>query len=327
MKQHIFSSLISITKGLHRDLKTEQEYRSLNLNNKQNLQFKAAPNFEIVFKRALSEKKKYYKSIIDIEANCKFNDLINGFPKNAVIEENLFNYNLFHTEYHQNLINTNNYINKHSLTRNSIDEDNVFIIHYLKANMIWIYIELQDRYSQYSNEEILSTEEIYKHYFNENLTELEIIPAERIVASIKPKKEIINFIAIQDDLLKHRTQKDNILPYNTIVQNPKSMARAEEMMFEAGIIDKDYNFMDNIKAKNKSVLGVLYFLFINKDYFNKATYKPFKKIKNPDIVRFLNHRYNTDARKQFKTFEKNDNDRNELISNEYILKNLPNQIR
>jgi len=326
MKQNIFSSLISITKGLHRDLRTEQEYRSLNLNNKQNLQFKTTPNFEIVFQRALGEKRKYYKSNIDIEANNKFNDLIKGFPNNAVLEENLFKYNSFYSEYHQNLININNYINKHSLTRNNIDNDNVFIIHYLKANVIWLYIELQDRFAKFGNEEILSIEEIYKYYFNETLNELEIIPSEGVTLTLVPKKEVFIFKAIQDDLT-HRTQKDNILPYNAIVHNPKTLARAEEMMFEARIIDKDYNFVDNIKAKNKSVLGVLYYLFIIKEYFNKATYIPFKKIKNPDIVRFLNHRYNTDARKQFKTFEKKDNERNELISTEYILKNLPNQIR
>ncbi|RXP54560.1 hypothetical protein EC396_09265 [Lutibacter sp. HS1-25] len=189
MIQHIFSSLISITKGLHKDLRTEQEYRSLNLNNKQNLQYKAKPNFEIVFKRALGEKNKYYKNLIDIAANEKFNVLIKDFPNNAVPEENTFVYNSIYAEYHQNLININNYIDKHSFTKNNITNDNTFVIQYLKVNMIWLYTELQDRFAKFGNEEILSTEEIYKHYFNEDITELEIIPAKKLETTIQLKKE------------------------------------------------------------------------------------------------------------------------------------------
>ena len=98
-------------------------------------------------------------------------------------------------------------------------------------------------------------------------------------------------------------------------------------MFEAGIIDKDYNFISNVSRSNKSILGIIYFLFIQKGYFNLIKTEPFKKIKSTDIIKFLNNRYNTDARKQFKNFENDSEKRNELINNEYLLQNLPNKIR
>jgi len=192
--------------------------------------------------------------------------------------------------------------------------------------MIWLFLELQQRFSKYGEEEVMEIEEVYQYLFDEKLEEIEIKPSEvgKINKETKEPKKI--FTSIKDDL-SHRSPQDKVMQYQDIVKDSMNFARAEEIMFEADIIDNDYNFKADTSKSNKSVLGIIYFLFIEKGYFNSVKTNPFKKIKSPDIVRFLNHRYNTDARKQFKTFENDSDKRNELIDMNYILKNLPNKIR
>jgi hypothetical protein len=329
MIKNIFTSLLSITKGIHKDSTSERAYTELNKKLKINISYKTTPLFSINFtERDLGSKRKYYKKLIDNETSLKFNKLIDSFPDNAIEHEHIFNYQVLFTEYLQNLIEIGKYIDTHNFTRESIQEENTFVIQYLKTNMIWLFLELQERYAKFGQEDFdyLSLEEIYKYYFNEVLNELEIIPFSKKETVILPKEEISPFRPISNDL-PQRPIKKNILKYDDIVKDSKSFSKAEQLMFEADIIDKDYNFVYNAAKKNKSILGILYFLFIQKDYFNPIKTDPFKKIENTDIVKFLNNRYNTDARKQFKIFENDAEKRNELINNEYFFQNLPNKIR
>lgn len=327
MTTDIFASLVSITKGLHKDKRTEREFRELNTKLQYSPQYKAAPVYTIEFaERAIGDKRKYFKKLIDIESNNKFNLLIESFPENATNEECVFNYYKLYNEFKQHLIVIKKYIDKYNHQKTNISNQDTFIIQYLKVNSIWLFLELQERYAKYGDEDVFSIEEMYQYFFDEKVDELEIKPSELGKPKNEPLQTKPTFKAIESDL-PHRQTKEKVIAYNQIVQHSKSLARAEEMMFEADIIDKDYNFISNTKRKNKSVLGILYFLFIEKDYFNKVRTDPFKRIKSTDVVRFLNHRYNTDARKQFKTFENNDAERNALISAEYILKNIPNKIR
>ena len=327
MINDIYASLISITEGIHKDKRNERDYKDLNNKLKNSIAYKTPPLFTISFaEKDFGAKRKYYKKLIDNETCNKFNDLIDSFPENAIEHEHIFNYQKIFDQYKHHLRNVDNYIKKYNFHRKNIQEENTFVIQYLKTNMIWLYLELQERFAEYGEEDRFTVEEIYKYYFNEIIKEIEIIPNTKTEAIISPKKEVPIFIPISNDLT-HRPLKTNIMRYDIIVKESKSLSRAEQMMFEAGIIDKDYNFISNVSRSNKSILGIIYFLFIQKGYFNPIKTNPFKKIKSTDIVRFLNNRYNTDARKQFKNFENDSEKRNELINIEYILQNLPNKIR
>lgn len=327
MINDIYASLISITKGIHKDTRNERDYKELNNNFKNSVAYKTPPLFTISFtEKDFGAKRKYYKKLIDIETCNKFNKLIDSFPENAIEHEHIFNYQKIFEQYKHHLKNVDNYIKKYNFHRVNIQEENTFVIQYLKTNMIWLYLELQERFAEYGEEDRFTVEEIYKYYFNEIIKEIEIIPNTKTEAIISPKKEVPIFIPISNDLT-HRPIKTNIMSYDIIVKESKSLSRAEQMMFEAGIIDKDYNFISNVSRSNKSILGIIYFLFIQKGYFNPIKTEPFKKIKSTDIIKFLNNRYNTDARKQFKNFENDSEKRNELINIEYILQNLPNKIR
>ena len=327
MINDIYASLISITEGIHKDTRNERDYKELNNKFQKSIAYKTPPLFTISFaEKDFGAKRKYYKKLIDIETCNKFNELIDSFPENAIEHEHIFNYQKIFNQYKQHLQNVDNYIKKYNFHRENIQEENTFVIQYLKTNMIWLFLELQERFAEYGEEDRFTVEEIYKYYFNEIIKEIEIIPNTKTETIILPKKEIPIFIPISNDLT-HRPLKTNIMSYDIIVKESKSLSRAEQMMFEAGIIDKDYNFISNVSRSNKSILGIIYFLFIQKGYFNPIKTEPFKKIKSTDIIKFLNNRYNTDARKQFKNFENDSEKRNELINIEYILQNLPNKIR
>lgn len=327
MINDIYASLISITEGIHKDTRNERDYKELNNDFKNSIAYKTPPLFIISFaEKDFGAKRKYYKKLIDNETCNKFNVLIDSFPENAIEHEHIFNYQKIFNQYKQHLQNVDNYIKKYNSHRENILEENTFVIQYLKTNMIWLFLELQERYSKFGKEDNLTIEEVYKYYFNEIIKEIEIIPNAKTEVKIEPEKEKPVFTPISNDL-PHRPLNNNVLSYNIIIKDSKSFCRAEQMMFEADIIDKDYNFISNITKKNKSILGILYFLFIQKGYFNPIKTEPFKKIKSTDIVRFLNNRYNTDARKQFKNFENDSGKRNELINIEFILQNLPNKIR
>ncbi|MCX7547763.1 hypothetical protein OS188_07350 [Xanthomarina sp. F1114] len=327
MATDVFESLTSITKGLHRDNRTERDYKELYQSLNTDALYKAAPLFTIEFaEKPFGAKRKYYKAVIDNQAVSNFNNLIEDFPENTIEQEYKFNYQQLYNRYKHYLIDVKSYIDKHNLSRVTLSNENTYIIQYLKANMIWLFMELQERFSKYGNEDEMSIEEVYKYYFNEELNELEIKPSEIGKTTIQPKQIENAFTAIEDDL-PHRTVKGNVLSYSQIVKYPRSLSRAEEMMFEFGIIDKNYDFIENKAKSNKTVLGAIYFLFIQKQYFNDIKMNPFKKIKPIDIVRFLNNRYNTNARKQLKILEGDDEKRNAIINSDYLLKNLPNQIR
>ena len=62
MIKDIFTSLLSITKGIHKDSTTERAYTELNKKLKINASYKTTPLFSINFtERDLGSKRKYYK--------------------------------------------------------------------------------------------------------------------------------------------------------------------------------------------------------------------------------------------------------------------------
>ena len=77
---NIFSSLVSITQGLHRDRRSEREYQILLPDVKLN-PIAANGAFEISFKRPLSSKKEYYQKLIFNQTENEILSFINDFPK------------------------------------------------------------------------------------------------------------------------------------------------------------------------------------------------------------------------------------------------------
>lgn len=165
MKGNVFASLVSITNGLHRDDRSEREFNILNSELKE---LPKADNavFKVNFKRPLNSKKEYYFKLISNDTETELAALKSQFPKDATEPENKYNYAVQFNKFNKYLKDIANYIKKQSIS-NDLGNDTDYIINYLKASAIRLYIELQEQYGQFSETALFSIQEIAEKYFND----------------------------------------------------------------------------------------------------------------------------------------------------------------
>lgn len=162
---NIFSSLVSITQGLHRDRRSEREYQNLLPDIKLN---PIAENgaFEISFKRPLSSKKGYYQKRIFNQTENEILSFITEFPQNATLHENKYTFTTLSNKFDKYLKDIAAYIHKRPLT-GDVNSDYNYILNYLKVSAIRLYVELQEQYGQFSEHSLFTIPEIAEKYFND----------------------------------------------------------------------------------------------------------------------------------------------------------------
>ncbi|MEM0518972.1 MULTISPECIES: DUF6617 family protein [Aequorivita] len=165
MSGNIFSSLVSITRGIHRDNKTEHEYTLL-LTHIDKVSLASNAAFEIKFKRPLNSKKEYYQQVIRNETEKIIQSFLEEFPSNAIMEENKFAYGIFENKFTKYLQDIAYYIENRQIDDDLRTDDN-YIIHYLKISALRLYAELQEQYGQYSTNPAYTIPELAEKYFND----------------------------------------------------------------------------------------------------------------------------------------------------------------
>ena len=165
MKGNVFASLVSITNGLHRDNRSEREFNFLDSELKE---LPKADNavFKVNFKRPLNSKKEYYFKLISNDTETELAALKSEFPTDAGEPESKYRYTRQFNKYDKYLKDIANYIKKQSVS-NDLGNDTDYIINYLKASAIHLYIELQEQYGQFSDTGLFSIQEIAEKYFND----------------------------------------------------------------------------------------------------------------------------------------------------------------
>ncbi len=189
MKGNVFASLVSITNGLHRDNRSEREFNFLNSELKETPKADNAV-FKVNFKRPLSSKKEYYFKLISNDTETELAALKSQFPKDATEPENKYNYTVQFNKFNKYLKDISNYIKKQSIS-NDLGNDTDYIINYLKASAIRLYIELQEQYGQFSDTALFSIQEIAEKYFNDTDFDTSIfvkLEADKKEVVIKPSK-------------------------------------------------------------------------------------------------------------------------------------------
>jgi hypothetical protein len=163
---NIFSNLVSITKGLHRDHRSEREYQILLPDIKLD---SIATNgiFKLNFKRPLSSKKQYYQKLIFNQTETEILSFVTDFPQNATIYENKYTYTVLSNKFDKYLNDIAKYVGDRAITDDLGNDDN-YIIHYLKVSAIRLYVELQEQYGQYSEHDLFTIPEIAEKYFNDS---------------------------------------------------------------------------------------------------------------------------------------------------------------
>lgn len=126
------------------------------------------------------------------------------------------------------------------------------------------------------------------------------------------------FTPILDD---NRPSKKGVCSFHDLIKNPQRFASFEEKLFQNDYITAKYAYCGKQGYKNQ--LAIIYHLIIEKKYFNNFNDSDKKKVANRDIVKFLNHRYDVDIDKQFRSFKNKPEERAKFIESEYWLSQIP----
>ena len=307
------------------------------LNDLQKVHYQFQPLYELSFSKALNSKRKYYKVLIDTRAIAYLNSLHQSVADG--INENAKKYHVhiaLTRTIHAMLNDIAKVIKERDYSPEQYDpkygklpddtqlSDEAYILDYLKHSVVRIFLEIQDTYPELLKNEKLEEEDVYLKYFNHiapNPTL--IVEAERIATATplkftETREKQPPFVPVAYDF---RDTAKGVLPYETIVKTPTRFTHFEEKLFEQGYITNQYEFTAKQGMRNE--LAIIYHHLINKGYFNKKRFPGNKEIKDLDIRKFLDHRYNTDIDKQFRNYRKEPDKIAAFVDAHHWLYNLP----
>jgi hypothetical protein len=177
--------------------------------------------------------------------------------------------------------------------------EETYIFQYLKTELIALYLNIQEAFKEYLNEEIKDEAWIYLVYFGEAVPKKPLLKsAEAIVLPLKPAKEktTIGFRPVKNDIRPILLSKADY----SIIKYPDRFAAVEEQLVEYDIIDDSYHFIKNKKQSNHTLLAAVYRELIDKNYFRRNIIGSAKKYTDNDIRKYLDERYGTDTSQQFR---------------------------
>jgi hypothetical protein len=293
--------------------------------------------YEIDFQRPFNHKTKYYNKLIINEANSYCNKIINlvNEDKNTKLQKYWINdtlNNKMQTRLKDigKIIKDKDYqliyINprKTSFNIDSEHKTNTYIIQLLKQALVKVYLEIQEAFKSLLANYPEIEDDLYTQFLFESIPEhsflkeapkvINIESSEAAPRGTKPSE----FKPIVDDI---RDIEKGVASYHFIIRNPQRFASFEEKLFANGYLNMDYSFTGKHGYKNE--LAKIYNIIIEKGYFNKFNDSTKKHFKTSDISKFLNHRYNTDVDKQFRTFIHNKEEIAGFTEKHSWLYNLP----
>lgn len=246
MARDLFSKLVSVGYGLHKDDRSSNQYQQEFQKLSNEIKYKKTSNYKTEISNPIAIKEKYYFKLIAKESCKIYNSIIEGFHPQAEHPELHFTYTIFHNRLEQYLTDINNYIQSRNLNNNDTK-----IINFLKVNAIILFMELQDNFIKYSSKDYISIEQVYEYYFNVQLPEINEITK---VCSTEDKTKIL--------LKKERKSAKPKLSFGYKNRETESLYIAlKSLQFRIDLIDETH-----------STIKQFYELLISKD-FTKINYK------------------------------------------------------
>jgi hypothetical protein len=270
------------------------------------------PIYQLDFKKPLSPIRKYYHKLITNFTIKLFNEIVNESKFDKLEEEYQYSFHVLE----KNIKQYFSYIREHIINYNLTEElyntpskekiaDESYVTHLIKFNCIMLYLELQDRFQNHINIDALTLEEIFELLlFEEAPKKLIIInyDGDEIQYVQKAAAKGKGFNKIMGDL-EHRSLNTSVLNYDQLINKKELFATLEYKLFEEGIIDVKFDFIN--KRGNKQILTAFILKLYYKSYFYDKTFKPLKDIPEREITKFFAHRYgnNSDTDKEFRNFK------------------------
>lgn len=291
---------------------TDQKYQQLQQTvSKEN--YAQQPLYDLSFPKALTAKRKYYHALIDNEAR-RYINAIHSIVKDASNENErkYWIHNTLTRKLKDQFSEAAKAINKNQFYFSAIDDknqtqsqkDNAYIVQLLKYELIRIYLEIQDSYSIYIQDEALTEADLLSIYFqNEEAPEKSFIVKAPDYNLPKAKEglitqEDVKFQPIKADI---REVPKGVLKYTDLIANSDKFAAFETELFHQGLINQQYEFAK--KHGQVSELAAAYHVLIKKKYFNQFFFPGRKKVTDLHIRKFLNHRYKANIDKEFRNFK------------------------
>ena len=282
------------------------------------------PLYEVAFPKPLTAKTRYYKALIDNEAMAFLNKMEAALANAINNNEKKFHIHTALTKKLKGLLtDTQKEIVKQKLYLKTLEDpeqdkqqrDNAWILQYLKYQLIRLYLEIQNSYPEFLNDDALTEEDIHSTYFSENIPEGKLIVIVPTAVFKKPTNKIISaeeilFKPVKGDV---REPFKTILTYPEIIAKPDKFAKIEILLFEDQVIDPDYNFIR--KQGNVQKLAAYYQVLIKKNYFNRFYFPGKNEVTSLHIRKFLNYRYDVLIDREFRRFNKAE------VLEEYFIKN------
>lgn len=293
------------------------------------------PIYEVGFIKPLLPFRKYYHRLIESESIRYLNFVIKSVNEADTNNEKKYWVNttlykkikeklnstaqiIINRDYDINLLTPS----KDKKITSSTNEDETYVMHLLKNNLIWLYLEIQEHFKDYLNEDYISEEELYEIYFREPApspsfifpsTVQTVSQAKQIVE--KPKEE---FKAVRGDF---KSDVKGILSYSDIIKNPSRFADFEEKLYKNGLLTINYKYLES--HGTKQLMAAIYHQLIRKGYFYERKFNPIRSILPVDIRKFLDYRYSCDLDKQFRNWKKTPEQLLKLIESQNWIDNLP----
>lgn len=294
------------------------------------------PIYEVGFIKPLLPFRKYYHRLIESESIRYLNFVVKSVNEADTKNEKKYWVNttlykkikdklnataqiIIQRDYDIDLLK----LSKDRKITSSINEDETYVIHFLKTNLIWLYLEIQEHFKDYLKEDYISEEELYEIYFREPApspsfifpsTVQSISQTKQIILPEKPK--IVPKVVIGD----LTPAPKGVLSYEDIIKNSTRFAEFEEKLRDKDLITVDYKFKN--KYGQKQLLAAIYHQLIRKSYFYERQFLPKRKITNSDVRKFLDNRYDCNLDKQFRIWANSEPELVKTIESHYWIDNL-----
>ncbi len=133
------------------------------------------PLYDNDFEKPLTPKRKYYVSLIENEAIKYLNTINTELNKALSLNEKKYLFDSFYKIINLKFREIQTICTKEGYSYNKLKEgienenleDEVYIIQYLKTELIRIYLEITEKFSDLKTNDIYNEGEIYKVYFKE----------------------------------------------------------------------------------------------------------------------------------------------------------------
>ena len=326
----IFNDILHLYLRPWKVIYLEQKFREL-LHSLAKENYHHQPLYEVAFPKPLTGKTRYYRALIDNEAAGFLNNMEALITSASVTNEKKYHlHQALSKKLKDKLEGTEKVIVTHQFYFKIIEDhqhdkkvrDDAWIIQYVKYQLIQLYLEIQHQYAEYLNDDPVTEEDIHSLYFSEPVhsfikpaPQLDL-PKSAIQTPKEPRK--IKFAPIQGDF---KSEMKGILRYDQIISDPQLFARFEEEFFQIELIDHNYNFSDKHTEKQK--LAAIYCVLMKKGYFKKRDFIKRKNIKDVDIRKFLDYRYNSNVDAQFRAWLRDPNKLAAYLKDLPWLNNLP----